>query len=92
MLFPQISFRALLGLVAVASVISLITAFAIRGHDWAFATMVGLAVLATTFLLFVLTYTVAFGITMFFGAWRHERATPFSGDAPRQVIPTQDAE
>lgn len=93
MLLPQFSFRTLMIGVAAAAVASLVIASAINGQSWAISVLVGASAIAVCFVLFFLSFAVAFGFTAVVGALRPKRrATPFSAEAPQQVLPTHDAD
>ncbi len=93
MLAPQFSFRTLLAGMAVAALASLVVAAAVRGNLWAFSIGVGIAGILVCFMLFFLAFTLAFAIA---SVWQRirglPRATPFSGEAPPQILPTHDAD
>ena len=94
MLIPQFSFRTVFAGVTIVAVLSLVLASAVRGSYWAIAASVGISSLAACLVMFLLAFVAAFAIAsvwrLFFR--RADRSTPFSDQAPRQIIPTQDAD
>jgi hypothetical protein len=93
MLAPQFSFRTLLAGMAVAGFASLVLAAAFRGDLGAISVAVGVGGIVLCFMLFFLVFALAFAIASAWSLVRGKpRATPFGGSAPRQVLPTQDAD
>lgn len=93
MLLPQFSFRTLLLAVSLAAIGSLVVAAAIRGQIWAIGATLGVGMIGVAFAFYFLAFTFSYLITAVFGSLRPQQdSTPFSSQAPRQVLPTHDAD
>lgn len=97
MLVPQFSIRWLFGATAVMAVLSMVGAFAARGHGWAIGILAGLGSLLLTFMAYVAFWLVAMAagglVRVFRSGFEAERLpeSPFAmhKEAPQVLEPRE---
>ena len=91
MLIPRFSIRWVLAFTAVCAFFSFIVAHGIGGQHWATAITAATALLVSCFLLFAVTFVLAYGLARATPALRSIESpkTPFASNdqLPRQVVP-----
>ncbi len=91
MLIPRFSIRWILAFTVACAVVSFIVAHSIDGNHWAMAVTAALAVIVGCFLLFAVTFLMAYGLTRFtrFVQPPEGPKSPFASQdqLPRQLVP-----